>query len=165
MTETVHTLQKGAFDYFKKLLLSALVVKRQLTVREELEGVDYVSLTGTTTGLTRGRDFTSLSPCYVRFVKLVAPQDAAERRCHYMTTNIVLNTEQDITIEIGTGRVIETNNALPFLPCLKHKKRVPTVLSVINIKVCAIFKNAVNLTTPTALYAATKMSSLHILQS
>jgi hypothetical protein len=110
-------------------------------------------------------DFGLLSSCYFRFVKLVAPFDAAERLRRYMATNMILNTEKGITIKMGVARVVEMNEALPHLPCLKHKKGVPTVLSVINIKVCAIFKNAVNLTTPTALYAATKMSSLHILQS
>ena len=81
-------------------------MKWQLTVEEEVVGVDYVSLTGTQLGLARGRDFAILSPCYFSFVKLVAPQDTAERLHHYITTNMVLNTEMDITIEMGVMRVI-----------------------------------------------------------
>ena len=62
LTETVCTFQKDAFDYFEKLLSPALAVKWQLIVREEVESVDYVSLARTKPGLTRGRDFMSLSP-------------------------------------------------------------------------------------------------------
>ena len=62
LTETVLTLQKDAFEYFKKLLSPALAMKWQLIVEEEVVGVDYVSLTGKKPGLARGRDFAALSP-------------------------------------------------------------------------------------------------------
>jgi hypothetical protein len=84
--------------------------------------VEYVSLTDTKPGLARGRDFPSLSPCYFHFVKLVAPQDASERLRRYMNTNMVPNTEKGLTIEMGGGRAIEMKDALPYLPCLKHKE-------------------------------------------
>ena len=54
-------------------------------------------------------DFGLLSPCYFRFIKLVAPFDAAERLRRYMTTNMVLNTEKGITIKILVARVVENN--------------------------------------------------------
>ena len=79
LTEIVCTLQKDAFDYFEKLLSPALVVKWQLIVKEEVGGVDYVSLTGTKPGLISAMDFSSLSPCYFCFVKLIAPIDSSER--------------------------------------------------------------------------------------
>ena len=121
--------------------------------------MDYVSLTGTKPGLTRGRDFTSLSLCYFCFVKLVAPHDAAERLCRYMTTNMILNTGKGITIDMGVERVIEMNDALSYLPCLKHKEGSPTAMSAMNtkymeFKLCTIVFNAVNLTTLAAFYAA-----------
>ena len=90
LTETVCTLQKDVVDYFKKLLSPALAVKWQLIVKEKVEGVEYLSLTGTKPGLIRTRDLGSLSPSYFHFVKLVAPHDAAERLRRYMTTNMVL---------------------------------------------------------------------------
>ena len=90
LKETIHSLQKDAFDYFKKLLSPALAVKWQLILKEEIGGTNYVSLIGTKPGLVRTMDFGSLSPCYFRFVKLVAPFDAAERLRRYMTTNMVL---------------------------------------------------------------------------
>ena len=95
-------------------------MKWQLVVEEKVVSVDYVSLTGTKLGLARGRDFVALYPFYFWFAKLVAPQDTAERLCCYMMTNMVLNTDTGITIEMGAGRVIEMNNALPYLPCLKQ---------------------------------------------
>ena len=64
LAETVCTLQKDAFDYFKKILSPALAMKWQLIVEEEVVGVDYISLTGTTLGLARGRDCASRPPCY-----------------------------------------------------------------------------------------------------
>ena len=83
-----------------------MAVKWQLIVKEEVRGVDYVSLTGTKPGLVRTMDFGSLSPCYFRFVKLVAPINSAEWLRRYMTTNMVLNTNKGITIEMDVGRVI-----------------------------------------------------------
>ena len=82
-------------------------------------------------------DFSSLSPCYFRFVKLVAPFDAAERLRRHMTTNMVLNTEKGITIEMGIARVVEMNEALPYLPCLKHKEGAPTAMAAMNTKYSA----------------------------
>ena len=73
-------------------------------MKEEVAGTDYVSLTGKKPGLARGRDFAALSPCYFRFVKLVAPKDAAERLCQYMTTSMVSNTEKGINIEQSVVR-------------------------------------------------------------
>ena len=116
LKETIRTLQKDAFDYFEKLLSPALAVKWQLILKEEIGGTDYVSLTGTKPGIVRTMDFSSLSPCYFRFVKLVAPFDAAERLRRYMTTNMVLNTEKGITTEMGVACVVEMNEALPYLP-------------------------------------------------
>ena len=78
-------------------------------------------------------DFSSLSPCYFRFVKLVAPFDAAERLRCYMTTNMVLNTDKGITIEMGVARISEMNEVLPYLPFLKHKERAPAVMSTMHI--------------------------------
>ena len=51
-----------------------------------------------------------------------------------MTTNMVLNTVKGITIEMDVGCVIETNNALPCLLCLKHKEGAYTAVSVMKIK-------------------------------
>ena len=104
-------------------------------------------------------DFSSLSPCYFRFVKLVAPFGAAEQLSPYMTTNMVLHTEKGITIETGVARVVEMNKAVPYLPCLKHKEGAPTAISAMNIKyteieLCTIVFNAVNFTVLTASYAA-----------
>ena len=76
LKETIRTLQKDAFDYFEKLFSPARAVKWQLILKEEVGSVDYVSLTGTKPGLVRTMDFSTLSPCYFRFVKLVAPFDA-----------------------------------------------------------------------------------------
>ena len=73
LKETIRTLQKDAFGYFEKLLSPALAVKWQLILKEEIGGTDYVSLTGTKPGIVRTMDFSSLSLCYFRFVKLVAP--------------------------------------------------------------------------------------------
>ena len=75
-----------------------------------------------------------------------------------MTSNMVLNTDKGITIEIGVGCVIGMNSALSYLPCLKHKEGAPTAMSAMNtkyteIKLCTIVLNAVNLTMPTAYYA------------
>jgi hypothetical protein len=159
LAESVRTLIKDAFDYFEKILSPVLAVKWQLIVEEEVNGVDYVSLTGTKPGIARGRDFTALNPCYYRFVKLVAPQDAAERLKRYMNTNMILNTEKGITIEMGVGRVIELNDALPYLPCLKHKEGAPTEMTAMNVKyteveLCTIVLHAVNLRTSTAYYAS-----------
>ena len=153
------TLQKDVFDYFEKLLSPAFVMIWQLIAREEAEGADYISLTSTKSGLTRGRDFTSLSPYYFHFVELVAPHNLAERLCYYMTTNMILKTDKDITIKMSVGRVIKLNNALALLPCLKHKEGAPTVMSAMNvkyteIKICIIVLNAVNLNMLTAFYAA-----------
>ena len=122
------------FYYFEKLLLPALAMKWQLIAEEEVAGVDCVSLTGTEPGLARGGDFSSLSSCYVPFVKLVAPKDVAERIHCYVTTDLVVNTEKGITTEMSVGRVIEMNNSLPHLPCLGHKEGALTVMTVINIK-------------------------------
>ena len=106
--------------------------------------MDYISLTDTTPGLARGRDFASLSPCYFRFVKLVAPQDAVERLYRYMTSTMVSNTENGITIKMGIERVIEMNNFLPYIPCLKHQEGAPTAMTAMNVKymdieLCAVF--------------------------
>ena len=106
--------KKHTFDYFKKLLSPALAIKWQLIVEEEVVGVKNVSLTGTQPGLVRGRDFTSFSSCYFRFVKLVTPQDAAECLCRYMTIKMVLNTEKGITTKQGLARFIEMNKVLPL---------------------------------------------------
>ena len=157
--ETVHTLQKYPFNFFEKLVSPALAVKWQLIMKEEIGGVDYVSLTGTKPGLIRAMDFSSLSPCYFCFVKLVAPFNAAEWLRRYMTTTMVLNTDKGITIEMGVARVIEMNEALPYLPCLKHKEGAPATMSAMNIKyteieLCSIVLNAVHLTVSTAYYAA-----------
>ena len=159
LKETICSLQKGAFDYFEKLLSPALVVKWQLILKEEIGVTDYVSLTSTKPRIVRTMDFSSLSPCYFRFVKLVAPFDAAERLRRYMTTNMVLNTEKGITIEMGVARAVDMNKALPYLPCLKHKEGAPAAMSALNVKyteieLCTIVLNAVNLTVPTAYYAA-----------
>jgi hypothetical protein len=105
LQDTVRTLKNEAFDYLEKLVSSALAMKWQLIMNEEAVGVAYVSLASTKPGLKRGKDFTTLSPCYFRFVGLVAPQDAAERLRRYMTTNMVLNTDKGITIEQGVHRV------------------------------------------------------------
>ena len=104
-------------------------------------------------------DFGSLSPCYFRLVKLVAPFDAAERLRRYMTTNMVLNTKKGITIEMGVAHVVEMNKALPYLPCLKHKEGAPAAMAALNVKyteieLCIIVLNAVNLTVSTAYYAS-----------
>jgi hypothetical protein len=159
LAESVRTLIKDAFDYFEKILSPVLAVKWQLIVEEEVNRADYVSLTGTKPGMVRGRDFPALPPCYFRFVKLVAPQDAAERLKRYMNTNMILNTEKGITIEMGVGRVIELNDALPYLPCLKHKEGAPAEMAAMNVKyteveLCTIVLHAVNLRTSTAYYAS-----------
>ena len=104
-------------------------------------------------------DFTSLSPYYFRFVKLVVPIDSAERLRRYMTTNMVLNTEKGITIKMSVARVVDMNKALPYFPCLKHKEGAPAAISAMNtkyteIELCTIVLNAVNLTVSTAYYAA-----------
>ena len=157
---TIRILQKDTFDFFEKLLSPALAVKWQLIFKEEIGGVDSVSLTGTKSGLIRNMNFSSLSPCYFRFVKLVAPFDAAEWLRLYMMTNMVLNTDKGITIEMGVGaRVIKMNEALPYLPCLKHKEGAPAAMFAMNmkyteIKLYTIVLNAVNLTVLTAYYAA-----------
>ncbi len=57
------------------------------------------------------------------------------------------------------ARVIEMNETLPCLPCLKHKEGAPTAIFTMNIKyteieLCIIVLNAVNLTVSTAYYAA-----------
>ena len=121
--------------------------------------MDYVSLTGTKPGRIKTRDFGPLSPCYFHFVKLVAPQDSTEQLRHYITTNMVLNIDKDVTIKMGAGRVIEMNNTLPYLPCLKYKEGVPTVMSAMNtkyteIELCTTVLNAANLTVLTAYYDA-----------
>ena len=72
LTETVRTLVKDAFDYFEKILSPILAVKWRKIVEEEVEGTDFVSLTGTKPGKARGRDFLVLSPCYFCFVRPVA---------------------------------------------------------------------------------------------
>ena len=79
--------------------------------------MNYAALTGAKPGFARGRDFVSLSLCYFRVVKLVAPQDAAEQIRCYMAANLVLNTKKGITIKMGVGRVIKMNDVLPYLPC------------------------------------------------
>ena len=79
-------------------------------------------------------DFSSLSACYFRFVELVAPFDTAERLHRYVSTNMVLNTDKGITIEMVIGQVIEMNENLPYLPCLKHKEGAPTAMSEMNTK-------------------------------
>ena len=159
LNETVRTLVKDAFDYFEKILSPVLAIKWRKIVEEEVEGTDFVSLTGTKPGKARGRDFPALSPCYFRFVRLVAPQDAAERLRRYMNTNMVLNTDKGITIEMGVGRVIDMNECLPYLPCLKHKEGSPTEMTAMNVKyteieLCTIVLNAVNLRTSTAYFAS-----------
>ena len=35
---------------------------------------------------------------------------------------------------MGVGRVIEMNNALAYLPCLKHKEGAPTAMTIMNVK-------------------------------
>ena len=134
LTETVCILQKDAFDYLKKLLSPALAVKCQLIVKEETKGVDYISLTSTKPGLIRTMDFGSLSHCYFRFIKLVAPINSAERLCRDMSTNMVLNTNKGITIEMGIGSVTKMSNVLHYLSCLKHKEGEPAAMSAMNTK-------------------------------
>ena len=51
-----------------------------------------------------------------------------------MNTNMVLNTEKSITIKMGVWRVIEMNDALPYLPCLKHKEGAPHAMTAMNVK-------------------------------
>ena len=159
LTETVRTLQTDAFDYFKKLLSPALAVEWQLTVKDEIGGVDYISLTGTKPGIIMTMDFGSLSPYYFCVLKLVVPIDAAERLRRYMTTNMVLNTDKGIDINMGVRRVIETNNTLPYLPWLKHTEGAHTVIFAMHIKyteikLCTIVLNTVNLIVLTVYYPA-----------
>ena len=57
------------------------------------------------------------------------------------------------------ARVVETNEALPYLPCLKYKEEAPAAMAALNVKyteieLCTIVLNAVNLTVSTAYYAA-----------
>ena len=60
---------------------------------------------------------------------------------------------------MGVTGVMELNEALPYLPCLKHKEGSPTAMSAMNtkyveFKLCTIVFNAVNLTTLATFYAA-----------
>ena len=134
-------------------------IQEQLIVEEESVGVDYVSLTGTKPENTKCKDFATLPPCYFRFVRPVAPQYTAERLRYYMATNLVLNTNKGITIRQGAGRVIKMNKALPCLPCLKHKEGSPMTIPATNakyvdIKLCTIVLNAVNICVSTAFCAS-----------
>ena len=93
----------------------------------------------------------------------MAPQDVAERLHYYMTTQMVLNTEKEITIEEGIVRVVNMNDTFPFLPCLKHSEGSPTSMSIMNtdctkIKLRTILLNAVNLCTLAAFYASVHSS-------
>ena len=51
------------------------------------------------------------------------------------------------------------NDALPYLPCLKHKEGAPTAMNAMNIKyteieIFTIVLNVVNLRTSTVFYAS-----------
>ena len=100
--------------------------------------MDYVSLTGVEAGNPRGKDFSTLNPCYFRFVKLIAPQDVVERLRCYMTTNMIFNTDKGIAIGQGMGRVIEMNKALPYPPRLKHKEGIPTAMTATKVEYMGI---------------------------
>ena len=92
-------LQEDMFDYFEKLLSPDLTAKWRVIVKEECEGVNYVSLSGTRPGVIRGKVFDAIRPCYFRFMRLFCAQDSAERARRYITTNVVINLEKYITVE------------------------------------------------------------------
>ena len=118
-------LQEDMFDYFEKLLSPDLTAKWRVIVKEECEGVNYVSLSGTRPGVIRGKVFDAIRPCYFRFMRLFCAQDSAERAGRYITTNVVINLEKGLTVEQGIGRMVELNKTLPYLPCFKHKLDSP----------------------------------------
>ena len=68
-------------------------------MKEEVVGVDYISLTGVKSKRSRDKNFTTLNPCYFRFVKLVASQDTAYHLRRYMAANMILGTDKGITFE------------------------------------------------------------------
>ena len=60
---------------------------------------------------------------------------------------------------MDVGRVIKMNDALPYLPCLKHKEGAPTTMTAMTVKhteieLCTLVLNAINLCTLTAFYTS-----------
>ena len=98
---------------------------------KECDSADFVSLTGKKGTLARGRNLGSLSPCYFKFVGLVAPNDCAEEIFKYMTTNLhfhCLSKEWKYTIHQLIGRLLEFNGYLKYCPCIKHTLGSPDEL-------------------------------------
>ena len=147
-----------ALDLFEKLLDTSNVSQWQSIVTNQCETIDYIALDGVrnTSGVARGRVFTSLEACYFAAILPVSSQDAAERLRRYLTTTVKM--PDCITVEEFIIRIVELNDALPYLPCMKQQEGSPVGWIQSNEKysdmeLCQIVLSALPFTLQTAYWA------------
>ena len=136
-----------AFDLFEKLLHPCNVPLWRAIVKQECDTKDYVDLKGkrNTNGKARGRVFEALAACYFKVILPVCSQDAAEKHKRYWSWTVKM--PDCITVEEFIDRVIQANNALPYLPCMKQQEKSPKDWIQANVKfsmmeLCQIVLNA-----------------------
>ena len=128
---SIKSLVDSAFDSMTTLLSAFLAIKWEAIVEKECDSDDFVSLDGKKGTVARGRNMGSLSPCYFKFVELVAPSDCAEEIFRYITTNLhfhCLSGLSKYTINQLIGRLLELNDYLKYCPCIKHMLGSPDEL-------------------------------------
>ena len=106
-----------AFHLFEKLLHPSNVQQWRQIVKDECDTAEYINLKGirNKNGKARGRVFEALEACYFKVILPVCSQNAAEKHKRYWSW--IVKMPDCITVEEFIDRVIQANNALPFLPC------------------------------------------------
>ena len=143
---TCVTVQQVAFDLFEKLLDPVNIPNWRKIVANCCDDKNYVDLNGkrNTSGMPRGRVFDALKPCYFAAMLPVSSQDAAERHKRYWGYTVKM--ADSITVEEFIDRVIEANDALPYLPSLKQRVDSPddwpTMEPFSTMELCMIVINA-----------------------
>ena len=145
--KTCNDAPQTAFDLFEKLLHPCNVPLWRAIVKAECDTKEYVDLKGkrNTNGKSRGRVFEALAACYFAVILPVCSQDAAEKHKRYWSWTVKM--PDCITVEEFIDRVIQANDALPYLPCLKQREKSPKDWIQSNLKfsmmeLCQIVLNA-----------------------
>lgn len=126
---------EDSFMMMEQLLSEGLVPEWQKVTREVCDSTTYVDLNGVEHAnvAARGKNWDTLKICYYEILKWHVRPNAAELLRAYLTTCVRM-AYTGVTVKQYIGRVLQLNEYLSMLPCLKHCKDSPAGMPHANVK-------------------------------
>ena len=135
------------WSLFERLLDPCLVSDWHVIVDEETKQPGWIAKGGLKKNTVRGRSVAALKACIRKWLLRVMKPNAAERHRLYMQHQICM-PKFDTDISVFVTRLIEMNQYLSLMPCLKDVQDSPTELTradtpFTEMELCTIITNVI----------------------